>query len=212
MDRLRAVYHDASRRLGGSDSAPAATENALPRNTAQPMRQPPAEPLLSSRPPPSQAEAYSGSSGSTLAREDRRYLPSIRLSRRRHDASKPPANGGTAHDFAAGPTEADRSANTGQENLWTRARQRLGFGHAERDTQQPESNYDADMIDTLDAIGRCPVSTAPLKLFMLTSIIRSRSSNLDISDQCSKLTFRSQPRQIREQKTNILTYELVARC
>jgi hypothetical protein len=183
-----------SQRLGRRDTAPAATE------TATTVRQTPTEAPFSTHPPALQAQPDSGISQLPPARDSHLYLPSIRILRNRHDASRPEANTGAFHDYVENPREADRTVNGRQGNLRTKARQSWGFGHGERDSLPSERDYDPDtMVDALDALGTCPIIPGPLKNFLvLTSTVRSRSSNLGVSDQRSELAFSSQPRQVRE--------------
>ncbi|KIY01813.1 uncharacterized protein Z520_01951 [Fonsecaea multimorphosa CBS 102226] len=152
MDRVRDAIHVASLRLGRSDPAAPTTESASPRDAAGTARQPPVEEPTSSHLPALQDEPDSGVRQLLAARDDNVYLPSIRLVRHRNNASRPEANIGAVHDYAANPREADRSDNGRLGNLWNRTRQSLGFWHGERDTLQSESDYDADMVDALDAL------------------------------------------------------------
>jgi hypothetical protein len=198
---LRSAFQTASQRLGRGDPAPTANGNASPHTAApqravQTVRQPPAEPPSSSRPQVSQALPNSGAtSGRFLpSRDDQHYLPSIRL-RHGHGTRKPNV---AVHDYAASPGGADKSASGTQGNLLTRARQLLGFRHGEEDSQQSEGDYDAVMVDALDALGTCPTTIFTFKICVLTDTARPRSSNVGIPDQCSELTLRPRPRQIRE--------------
>ncbi|KIW24243.1 uncharacterized protein PV07_09971 [Cladophialophora immunda] len=152
MDRLREAIHGASRRSGRSDPAAVATENTSPQDAARTVAQPPIEEPASSHPPALRDEPISGVRQLPAAREDSLYLPSIRLLRHRSTAPRPEAKIGAVHDYAANPREADRSDNGRLGNLWNKTRQSLGFGRAERDSIQSERDYNADMVDALDAL------------------------------------------------------------
>lgn len=211
MDRLRGAIQNASSRLGRNDPAPTATENASPHNTVHTVRQPPTEAPLPTHPPVLQSDPNTSYGQLPGASDSHIYLPSIRILRNKHDDSRPGANIGAVHDYATSPREADQTAASRQGNWWTRARQSLGFGHGEGQSPPSERDYDADtMVDALDALGSCLITMSPVTL--LTSTTRPRSSNLGVFDQRSELAFSSQPWQIRESETNLLTHKLVARC
>jgi hypothetical protein len=211
MDRLRGAIHDVSLRLGRNDPAPAAVENVSRQDPVSTARQQPTQALLTSRPPVSQAEPFSGVRQS-LGGDDHVYLPSIRLHRYKNNAGGNKASATAVHDYGATPRETDLSGDGEKGNLWTKISRSLGLGHAGQGSLQPGSDYDAEMIDALDAVGTCPIDMASLSTFLCSQTSsRSRGSNLDISDQCSKLTFCSQPRQICEQATDILTHQPIAR-
>jgi hypothetical protein len=161
MDRLRDAIHVASLRLGRSAPAAVATENASPQDAARTARRPPPEEPASSHPPALQDEPNSGVRQMLAARDDNLYLPSIRLLRHKNNAPRPEANIGAIHDYAVDPREADRSDNGRLGNWWNKTRQSLGFWRGERDSFQPERDYDADMVDTLDAFGTYPITTGP---------------------------------------------------
>ncbi|KIW68342.1 hypothetical protein PV04_04295 [Phialophora macrospora] len=155
MDRVRDAIHVASLRFGRSvPAAVVATENASPQDAARTVKQPPTEEPASSHLPALQDEAAPGVRQSLAARDDNLYLPSIRLLRHRNNASRPEANIGAVHDYAADPREADpdRPDHGKLGNLWNRTRQSLGLQRGESDSFQSERDYDAMMVDALDAL------------------------------------------------------------
>ncbi|KAH0829544.1 integral membrane protein [Fonsecaea pedrosoi] len=152
MDRLRDAVHVASSKLGRSDSASVATETVPPQDAARTAAQPPIEQPASIHPPTLRDEPNSGVRRLPAARDDNVYLPSIRLLRHRNNTPRPEANIGAVHDYATNPRETEQTNNGRIGNLWNKTRHSLGLGHTERDPMQPERDYNADMVDALDAL------------------------------------------------------------